>query len=235
MASPLDRRKHVRPVAHCPSLSHSPVQARRFLALASLPPESSFIAGGGAGVGACVVGAGVGVGVGADVGACVVGAGVGACVVGAGVGACVVGAGVGDFVVGDSVGDCDGDCVVGAFVVGDSVGDCVGDCVVGAFVVGDSVGDCVGDCVVGDSVGGDSVGDCDGDFFFFTFGILWGQGIQPMSCCVPWGHGQGSGRGEYSVSHAGSSRLQTTDLARSCRTIWKSFTESQSLAPPSPL
>ena len=73
MASPLGRWKHVRPVEHCSLQSHSPVQARMFLELATLPPESSFI-----------------VSVGADVGACVVGAGGGACVDGAGVGACVV-------------------------------------------------------------------------------------------------------------------------------------------------
>ena len=62
------------PVEHCSLQSHSPVQARMFLELASLPPDSSFI-----------------VSVGADVGACVVGAGGGACVDGAGIGACVVG------------------------------------------------------------------------------------------------------------------------------------------------
>ena len=53
-------------------------------------------------------------------------------------------------------------------------------------------------------------------FVFFTFGILWGvRGYSPCVAACPGGHGQGSVRGEYSVSHAGSSRLQTTDLARS--------------------
>ena len=81
----------MRPVDLCSLQSLSPVQARKFLELASLPPEGTFI-----------------VGVGADVGVCVVGAGGGACVVGAGVGACVVGAGVGASVgadVGAEVGD----------------------------------------------------------------------------------------------------------------------------------
>ena len=75
---------------HCSMQSHSPVRARMYLAMPSLPPESFFVVGIGADVGACVVRAGVG--------ACVVGTGVGACVVGAGVGACVVRAGVGAIV-----------------------------------------------------------------------------------------------------------------------------------------
>ena len=40
MGSPFERWKHLRPDEHCPSKSHSPVQAFRFLALAMFSPES---------------------------------------------------------------------------------------------------------------------------------------------------------------------------------------------------
>jgi len=40
MRSPLSRWKHFRPLAHCASPSHSPVQAARLVAESSFPPDN---------------------------------------------------------------------------------------------------------------------------------------------------------------------------------------------------